>query len=214
MPGDDSSQMVEHLGPLLDTVDLSEYYGPASALDEAIAQMLLDLTYGPAAEWGAFADSLTEQRRRVLGRFALRASVLALRTGEPRYLDAGLLAHCAVTRAVMDWRDDLVAFAPYVHVARALGLDVRTLFNDAAVHAVPDLADVMRTFGRRTDVTLGAFGWRQVETPDGPTFEMMMWGRGPSGAIAGERSWDEVNEKLAKELLDWVHEQRRRERES
>jgi hypothetical protein len=211
--GEDAAPLPARFGSLLDSVDLSGYYGPPGLLDEAIAETLVALADGPSAEWNAFADSLTKHRQRVLGRYAVRASMLALRTRERRHLDAGLLAHCAVTRVVMDWRDDLVAFAPYVHVARALGVDVPTLFDDAAAHAVPDLADVMQTFGRRTDVTLGAFGWRQVETPDGPTFEMMTLGGSPTGAVIGERSWNEVNEKLARELLDWVNEQRRRERE-
>jgi hypothetical protein len=134
--------------------------------------------------------------------------MLALRSGEPRYLATGLLAYCATHQGVTDWRDDLVAFAPYFHVARALSVDVATLFDDAADYAAPDMAQTMQTFGRRTDVTLGAFGWRQIDTPDGPTFEMLSLRGAPTGAVVGERSWNEVNEAQARALLEWVRRQR------
>jgi hypothetical protein len=191
----------------LDGVVIAEYYGPPGRLDEEIAQLLLSRSEGAPEEWGTFADSLTEQQRMVLGRYALRAPMLALRTKSPRHLSAGLLAHSLLRRRVTDWRDDLVFFAPYTHVARLLGVDVVAIFDEAATHAVPDLSGIMRTFGRRTDVSLAAFGWRQVDTPDGPTFETVHWNGSPSGAVVGERSWDEVNRALVQEILDWVQKQ-------
>ncbi|GAC1320468.1 MAG: hypothetical protein NVSMB22_04890 [Chloroflexota bacterium] len=147
---------------------------------------------------------VTRDRERILGRYAHRASVLAMRAGSPRHLRAGLLANCLIDRQIPDWRDELVFFAPYVHVAHELGVDPTALFDEAATHAVPALASIMQTFGRRTDITLRAFGWREVATPDGPTFEMLDMRGSPTGAVVGDRSWTEVNEALARKLLAWV----------
>jgi len=192
---------------LLDTVPLEDFYGPPCAMDDAIAMLLIALADGPDGDWETFHRSLTEQRRRVLGRFALRAPMVALRARNARHLYSGLLAHCLIRRTVTDWRDDLVFFAPYVHVARTLCQDVSALFDKAALYAAPDLATIMQKFCRRQDITLGAFGWRQIDTADGPTFESVGWKNGPTGAVVGERTWNQVNEGLAQELLEWVRKQ-------
>jgi hypothetical protein len=202
-----SSGLVAGTSSLLDSVELSDYYGPPSGLDDAIAELLIALAEAASNNWSSFLGCLTEQRRKVLGRYTLRAPMLALRTKTPRHLYAGLLAHCLIEREVLDWRDDMVSFAPYVHVAHVLDVDVTALFDKAAAHAVPELATVMQTFGRRTDITLEAFGWRQVGTPDGPTFETVNWHNSPSGAVVGERSWDTVNQAQVQKLMDWINSQ-------
>jgi hypothetical protein len=204
-PKDDAvTELVEKSSALLDRVVLDEYYGPPGTLDDAIAALLAALAGATTGDWDAFARSLIEQRHRVIGRYALRAPMVALRTNDVQHLSTGLLAHCAIRRTVPDWRDDLVFFAPYVHVASTLGLDVTEHFDRAARHAVPELASVMQQFGRRRDVTLGAFGWREIDTADGPTFESLNWKTGPSGAVVGERSWNEINEAQMRELMEWI----------
>ncbi|MBV9282116.1 MAG: hypothetical protein JOZ41_18710 [Chloroflexi bacterium] len=151
---------------------------------------------------------MTESRRRALGRYALRAPVVALRTRDTRHLQTGLLARALLRQRVADWRDDLVAFAPSYVAAHMLNVPPNTLFDGAAVYAVAELADVMRRFGHRRDVTLEAFGWRLVETPDGPTFEQLSWGGAPTGALVGERSWDEVQQRMVQTLQEWIARQR------
>jgi hypothetical protein len=61
-------------------------------------------------------------------------------------------------------------------------------------------------------VSLGAFGWRRVETPEGPTFEMLGLRGAPTGAVVGAPSWEEVNLDLLEEIVRWVEESRERER--
>ena len=208
MPGEmsklEAADAVGQLRAVLDGAALAAYYGPAGEVEKRIRSLL-----GPASEdhtedWRALRDTLNDHQQRVLARFGLRAPMLAIRARDPEYLRAGLLAHVLLTREVRDWRDDLVHFAPYFHVARVLQIDPSALFGDAAAAAVPELADVMRTFGRRRDVTLGAFLWRQVDTPDGPSFEMLGWQGAPSGGVVGEPSWDEVNRAQVERLRRWL----------
>jgi hypothetical protein len=69
-----------------------------------------------------------------------------------------------------DYRDLLVSLAPYHDCARRLGLDPADIFDDVSDRGPVSLRKVVREFGRRTDVTPGAFGYVVTETPDGPRY--------------------------------------------
>lgn len=187
-------------------VSLPEYYGPLNAVDEEIATLSEALARTTPEQRAHFSESLNRAQRQVVGRFALRASVLALRSRDARYLRAGLLAHVILRQHVSDWRDDLVFFAPYYHVAQVLGTTPQSLFNDVAEVAVSDLASVMRQFGARQDVTLQVFGWREQQSEHGLTFEQMGWGHAPSGALIGEESWDRVHQAEFERLKRWMRQ--------
>ena len=204
-------ELSERAAGVLDRVDLDTYYGPRCRLDDALAALAETCAVATPVQRADFYDALSSSARRALGRFALRAPMLALRSRDATFLHAGLVIHALLGQQVRDWRDDLVAFAPYHVVARELGLDPVALFDGAAAAAVPDLAEVMRAFGRRRDITLGAFGWRLVQTAEGPSFEMLGWGEPQAtGAVVGSPSWDAVNGAMAQRLLKWVEEQRSR----
>lgn len=66
----------------------------------------------------------------------------------------------------------MVGLALHFYVAQALGVAPAALFDDVA-HRIPAgaVAALLREFGSRDDVTLAAFGWQVVQTPDGPDFE-------------------------------------------
>ena len=204
--------MVDKATVALETVDLDAYYGPVTAADDAIAAIGRMCADASPDQRRAFSEGLSWHARRVLGRFALRAPMLALQLRDQSRLREGLLLHGVLEQKMGDWRDDMVGFALYHYAARQLGLDPIELFDEAARYAIPELAALMNKFGRRSDITLNAFGWRRVETPDGPTFEMVMWRRGPSGAVVGTPSWESVNGKLVRELQQWVESQGRQPR--
>jgi hypothetical protein len=65
----------------------------------------------------------------------------------------------------------MVSLALGYFVAQELGLAPAEPFGDVASR-LPDgwVPDLFREFGTRTDVTLEAFGWTLVHTPDGPDF--------------------------------------------
>jgi hypothetical protein len=207
MDGDMFRSLSDKATVMLESLDLDQYYGGLSAADEAISSLGLAFAATTPEQRASFSESLTPHGRRSLGRFMLRAPMLALRGQDAAMLRHGLLIQSLLEQRVQDWRDDLVALAPYYYVARELNVVPVELFDEAASYAVPELAQVLSRFGRRTDVTLGVFGWRRIETPEGPTFEMLNWGAKPSGAVVGSPSWDSVNGAMVRELLAWVDSQ-------
>jgi hypothetical protein len=98
---------------------------------------------------------------------------VALRQGSATLLRDALLAYaiCQAVRAVDD-RDVMLGLAVFYYVARQVGLIPAELFDDVASR-LPDgwVRDLLPEFGARTDITLKAFGWLLVETPDGPDFK-------------------------------------------
>lgn len=115
---------------------------------------------------------LVESDGLALGRYGARQVTVTIRTRSPELLRDALTA-VAVGELPDpgDPRDLMVALAPHVHAARVLGRDPALLFADVADRLpAGDLAALPRTFGARKDVTLRAFLWRIVETPDGPDF--------------------------------------------
>ena len=87
-----------------------------------------------------------------------------------RSLRASLVQAAATDAASVDWRDILVALAPYHHCARRLGIDPRGLFETASAGMPFDLQEIVRTFAQRSDVTLDAFGWTLTTSSDGPCY--------------------------------------------
>lgn len=69
-----------------------------------------------------------------------------------------------------DWRDLMVEMAPYHDLARRLELDPAAVFDAAAADAPPDVAEVARRFGGRTDVSEASFKYRIVEDTTGPRY--------------------------------------------
>ncbi|RIQ37783.1 hypothetical protein DY240_00400 [Jiangella rhizosphaerae] len=135
---------------------------------DARAERILRGLPRPADE--AALAALDASDRLALGRYGARRVVVALRTGSADQLRAALTAAAVFEHlSMVDPRDTMVGLAPYVHVAGALGLDPARLFTEVADRLpAGDVATLLRTFGARDDVTLRAFGWRVVDTPDGP----------------------------------------------
>jgi len=93
----------------------------------------------------------------------------ALRAGSAEGL-RGWLIRDLTRDAAKDPRDVMIHLTPYHDAANRLGTSPVELF-DAAAAEVPDtIADLARTFGRRTDLTLAVMGWRIEETADGPAY--------------------------------------------
>jgi hypothetical protein len=105
--------------------------------------------------------------------WVIDAATDALRRGSPDALKAGLLRvlHDGELQWLQDRRDLLVAMAPYYDCARRLELDPAAFFGAVADEAPLALADIVRSFGERGDVTPAAFGFRLVMSPEGATYE-------------------------------------------
>ena len=150
-----------------------------SGVDDAAASSLLASL--PEVIDPLSLRSLDEQAVGALARLGSRSPSLALRSGDASVLRSGLLAQAVSTAAKdFDDRDAMVGLAPFVDAAQRMGISASQLFEAVASrldgHRVGDL---YRTFGARKDVTLAAFGWDLVESPEGPDYVPVPWRRPP-----------------------------------
>ena len=96
-------------------------------------------------------------------------AVLAMRERSLDRLRHGLLA-VALGAAVhtSDERDLMIGLAlPHVAAVQLGARPVEVFETTAARFEDGWVPRLLRVFGARADVTLAAFGWRQVQTPDG-----------------------------------------------
>lgn len=138
------------------------------ATGDHVAREVLDRA--PARVDQRFVDSLKPDERLALGRYGARGVTVALRQRSQTLLADALLAKgIAALNACDDARDLMVELAMHHVAAQTLGMSPGHLFRQTA-DRLPDgeVAALVRTFGGRTDVTLQAFGWELVDTPDGP----------------------------------------------
>jgi hypothetical protein len=89
-----------------------------------------------------------------------------------------------------DWRDLLVAMAPYHDCAARIGLDPVRFFDEVSREAPPTLARTVRTFGERTDITPSAFGFTLTTSREGLAYE-----------------WPDVDYDAIKKLEAWLEEE-------
>ena len=69
-----------------------------------------------------------------------------------------------------DPRDAMISLAPFLDCARRLGLDPIDVLGPIAANGPDWYSETFDAFARRTDITLAAFGWSLVETPEGPAY--------------------------------------------
>jgi hypothetical protein len=117
-------------------------------------------------------DSLDDSDAVALGRYGARQPSIALRQKSAQRLEDALFAS-ALAQLVRqtDPRDLMVGMAVHFIVAEQIGAVPSVVFEDVASR-LPDgpLPDLVRQFGDRQDITLEAFGWQLVQTPEGPDF--------------------------------------------
>jgi hypothetical protein len=117
-------------------------------------------------------NSLSKRDALALGRYGVRQPAIALRTNSPARLHDALLATAICqSQHDRDPRDVMVGMALHHDVARQLGQDPTAVFDQVA-SCLPDgpISALLRTFGARSDITITAFGWQQVDTADGSDF--------------------------------------------
>jgi hypothetical protein len=102
-----------------------------------------------------------------LALFGHRAATLAMRRQERAWLRPGLLGAALANYETADRRGITTGLAIYHHVARKLGINTVDLFDDVAACVPGEVVGLLREFGRRGDVRLAKFGWRELQTADG-----------------------------------------------
>ena len=112
-----------------------------------------------------------------------REATAALREASVERLQLGFQRLVAAVTAEGDGdrRDWQISLTPFVDCARRLGADPSAALWPTASTGPDEFRETFDVFVRRTDVTLAAFGWSIVETPEGPAYRFEWPSRAPSG---------------------------------
>jgi hypothetical protein len=107
-----------------------------------------------------------------LGSTVEHEATAALRDGSVALLEAGFHRHVAAESAAKGWdpRDAMIGLTPFIDCARRLGADPAVTLGPIARTGAAWYRETFDGFVVRSDVALEAFGWRIVDTPDGPAY--------------------------------------------
>jgi hypothetical protein len=96
----------------------------------------------------------------------------ALRAKSLDRLQAGFgrLVEAESTDPGWDPRDAMIDMTPFIDCARRLGVDPAVALGPIAATGADWFRDTFEEFVARSDVTLAAFGWSIVETPQGQAY--------------------------------------------
>ena len=147
---------------------LSYYQEPLpSPTDDRVAGIVGRFMAAADEERERFQAALSQENRALFGIYGHRAATLSVRQQAPEKLLSGLVGDVIANYTIPDRRNVSLGLAVYYHCARKLGLNPVDVFEEAAGYAAPPLAHVLIEFGRRADVNLRSFGWREVKTAEG-----------------------------------------------
>ncbi|HEX7591433.1 MAG TPA: hypothetical protein VF375_05725 [Candidatus Limnocylindrales bacterium] len=97
----------------------------------------------------------------------------ALRDESLDHLEAAFARYVEVlsSRDPDDSRDVMINLVPYIDCARRLGRDPESVLGLIADSGAAWFREILDPFLRRTDIALGVFGWKLIETPDGISYK-------------------------------------------
>lgn len=175
--GDRILAFIEATTRLLAGKTVLDYYREPlpSSIDRDLSGLIAQFIQFDEARRETFLKSLPDETRSLFGIFGHRAATLSVRESSPDWLREGLVGAVIANYLVPDKRKVEVSLAVYHHCARKLGINSVDLFEAAASYATPGFAESLIRFGRRSDVTLKKFGWRERLTPEGVKYTFS-WG--------------------------------------
>ena len=146
-----------------------DYYAEPlpSPTDERLDGLVKRLMAATAVQRASFHTAVTDTQRALFGIYGHRAATTAVRTTNPDQLLRGLVGAAIANYTIPNRRNVEVALAVYYHCARKLGVNTVDLFETAAEYAGGEIVSELLAYGRRSDVTLQKFGWREVKSPEG-----------------------------------------------
>ena len=141
------------------------YQQPLPApIDGRLGEIVSAFSGLPWLQRERFMDALEPRERSLFGVFGHRAATLSVRNADKEQLRLGLIAAAIANFVIPEKRDVDVGLAVFYHCAQKLAADPQEFFDEAAEYAAGAMADRMRAFGERTDVTLKQYGWREIRT--------------------------------------------------
>ncbi len=164
---------IEDAVAFLQQLQVIDYYQESlpGELDERLAAMVDRLMAATPTERERFQQALAPGQRSFFGIFGHRAATLAMRYEDRGWLLRGLVGTAVANYTIPPKRNVEVALAVFHHVARKLGVNTVDLFDEAAAFGDEAIAAHLRTFGRRSNVRLGSYGWREVKTSEGVKYQ-------------------------------------------
>lgn len=170
--GDEFQAFIEESLEALVGLSVVSYYGEQipSPTDDMMGKVVGRFMGAVADKRELFQAALTSEQRSLFGIYGHRAATLSIRQGSSDLLMQGLAGSAIANYVIPRKRRIEVGLAVFYHCAQQLKLDTVTLFDAAAGYANEPFAEWLRGFGRRTDVTLARYGWRELNTPDGVKF--------------------------------------------
>jgi hypothetical protein len=161
--------LTEEAAAVLSAINMVAYYAALlpDDTDERLREIVTQFTVLSPDQRSQFLESLTPEQRSVFGIFGHRAATLAAREKSPDWLHSGLMGYVMANYTIPKGRQVKVGLAVYYHVARQLGMNPVTLFEETAVYAAPEIEREMWGYGRDGKISLHQYGWRELKTPDG-----------------------------------------------
>jgi hypothetical protein len=175
--GDAFLVFIEESARLLSGKKSIDYYQEPlpSVTDRALDQIIDRLREADAGQRTQFLVHLNQDQRSLFGVYGHRAATRAVRESSPRKLLRGLIGAVIANHIIPEKRQVEVGLAVYHHCARKLKLNVIDLFEEAAEFANAGFAPRFLAFGRRSNVNLKEYGWRELKTPAGVKYSFS-WG--------------------------------------
>ncbi len=141
-------------------------------LDEKISRVVDRLADHP--QMTEVLELLGDDHSDVLGCFAARMSMLAVREGSPERLRTGLVAAGIACKLTADIRERLMELPLLWRSAQLLGLDPKREFLNAALRTRAAGGDDLAVFARRKprDQSLEVFWWVEIHDEEGFRYEL------------------------------------------
>ncbi len=158
---------------VLDSLTVESYYPSPmpDAADDALAEIVSAFTAWPLPVREQFLAQLPSNKRSLFGIFGHRAATLAVRRGDRDLLRLGLVGNLIANSPIPPNRNIEAALAVFHHCARKLEIEPGEFFEEATQFADEAMANRLTVFGRRSDVTLKQYGWREIKTPEGVRYK-------------------------------------------
>ena len=159
----------------LDGVMVVDYYAEPLPVELDGRMQVIVKRYQQASkeERNQFLQVLPPEQRALFGIYGHRAATLAARQQAQAWLLSGLVGYAIANAVIPEKRKVEVGLAVYFHVAVKLGLKPVDVFEEAAQFAPAEMAERLLVYGRRTDITLTKFGWKELNTPEGVKYKFI-----------------------------------------
>ncbi len=157
---------------LTETAVLDYFRQPLPApIDERMGQIVDRFMVASPEQRDLFLDALGKSQRSLFGIFGHREATMGMREESRERLLRGLIG-AALAHQALDRGSLAAAWAVPHHIARKMGVNTVDLFDEAATYMTGEIGERLREYGRRSDVGLRQFGWREIKTPDGVKYKI------------------------------------------